>query len=136
MNKDIGQHVLKNPAIAEAIVAKAQLKESDIVLEVGPGTGNITVKILERAKKCIAVRQTALANTLQRFTKPGNRWSWTHGWLQKSRNGFRVSRSRRYVLFGATLSVQVAKISGEQIGLEFYLVTLILPQKGDANSLD
>ncbi len=26
-----------------------------IVLEVGPGTGNLTVKILEKAKKCIAV---------------------------------------------------------------------------------
>lgn len=26
-----------------------------IVLEVGPGSGNLTVKILEKAKKCIAV---------------------------------------------------------------------------------
>jgi 18S rRNA (adenine1779-N6/adenine1780-N6)-dimethyltransferase len=55
MNTDIGQHVLKNPGIAEAIVNKADLKQSDIVLEVGPGSGNLTVKILEKAKKCIAV---------------------------------------------------------------------------------
>lgn len=55
MNTDIGQHVLKNPGIAEAIVQKADLKQSDIVLEVGPGSGNLTVKILEKAKKCIAV---------------------------------------------------------------------------------
>lgn len=55
MNTDIGQHVLKNPGVAQAIVDKAALKQSDIVLEVGPGSGNLTVKILEKAKKCIAV---------------------------------------------------------------------------------
>ncbi|KAL1962213.1 hypothetical protein VTN77DRAFT_9934 [Rasamsonia byssochlamydoides] len=55
MNTDIGQHVLKNPGIAQAIVDKADLKQSDIVLEVGPGSGNLTVKILEKAKKVIAV---------------------------------------------------------------------------------
>ncbi|KAL2404127.1 Dimethyladenosine transferase [Exophiala dermatitidis] len=55
MNTDIGQHVLKNPGVAQAIVDKADLKQSDIVLEVGPGSGNLTVKILEKAKKCIAV---------------------------------------------------------------------------------
>ncbi|KAK5097268.1 Dimethyladenosine transferase [Lithohypha guttulata] len=55
MNTDLGQHVLKNPGVAQAIVDKADLKQSDIVLEVGPGSGNLTVRILERAKKCIAV---------------------------------------------------------------------------------
>ena len=49
MNTDIGQHVLKNPGIAEAIVQKADLKQYDIVLEVGRGSGNLTVKILEKA---------------------------------------------------------------------------------------
>lgn len=55
MNTDLGQHVLKNPGVAQAIVDKAGLKQSDIVLEVGPGSGNLTVKILEKAKKVIAV---------------------------------------------------------------------------------
>ncbi|MCJ1317384.1 Dimethyladenosine transferase [Xylographa vitiligo] len=55
MNTDLGQHVLKNPGVAQRIVDKADLKQSDIVLEVGPGTGNLTVKILEKAKKVIAV---------------------------------------------------------------------------------
>ena len=55
MNTDLGQHVLKNPGVAQAIVDKADLKQSDIVLEVGPGSGNLTVKILEKAKKCVAV---------------------------------------------------------------------------------
>jgi 18S rRNA (adenine1779-N6/adenine1780-N6)-dimethyltransferase len=51
----MGQHILKNPGVAEAIVIKANLKPTDVVLEVGPGTGNLTVKILEKAKKVIAV---------------------------------------------------------------------------------
>ena len=55
MNTDLGQHILKNPGVAQAIVDKADLKQSDIVLEVGPGSGNLTVRILEKAKKCIAV---------------------------------------------------------------------------------
>ena len=55
MNTDLGQHVLRNPGVAQAIVDKADLKQSDIVLEVGPGTGNLTVKILEKAKRVIAV---------------------------------------------------------------------------------
>lgn len=54
-NTNVGQHILKNPGVAEAIVAKAHLKPSDVVLEIGPGTGNLTVRILEKARKVIAV---------------------------------------------------------------------------------
>ncbi|KJX92747.1 dimethyladenosine transferase dimethyltransferase like protein [Zymoseptoria brevis] len=57
MNTDIGQHILKNPGVAQAIVDKADVKQSDIVLEVGPGTGNLTTRILEKAKKVICVEQ-------------------------------------------------------------------------------
>ena len=57
MNTDIGQHILKNPGVAQAIVDKADLKQSDVVLEVGPGTGNLTTRILEKAKRVIAVEQ-------------------------------------------------------------------------------
>ncbi|KAF2230391.1 dimethyladenosine transferase [Viridothelium virens] len=57
MNTDIGQHILKNPGVATAIVDKALLKQSDTVLEVGPGTGNLTVKLLEKAKRVIAIEQ-------------------------------------------------------------------------------
>ena len=30
MNKDLGQHILKNPGIAQAIVDKAGLRQSDV----------------------------------------------------------------------------------------------------------
>jgi 18S rRNA (adenine1779-N6/adenine1780-N6)-dimethyltransferase len=55
MNTTLGQHILKNPGVASAIVTKAGLKPSDQVLEVGPGTGNLTVLILKVAKHCTAV---------------------------------------------------------------------------------
>ncbi|KAF2687660.1 dimethyladenosine transferase [Lentithecium fluviatile CBS 122367] len=55
MNTDLGQHILKNPGVASAIVEKAALKQSDHVLEVGPGTGNLTVLILKKAKAVTAV---------------------------------------------------------------------------------
>lgn len=32
MNTDLGQHVLKNPGVAQAIVDKADLKQSDVSL--------------------------------------------------------------------------------------------------------
>lgn len=37
------------------IVDKAMLKPTDIVLEVGPGTGNLTVRILAVSRKVVAV---------------------------------------------------------------------------------
>lgn len=54
-NTNVGQHILKNPGVADAIVEKAFLKPTDLVLEIGPGTGNLSVRILERAKKLICV---------------------------------------------------------------------------------
>ncbi|XP_076093472.1 dimethyladenosine transferase-like isoform X2 [Mytilus galloprovincialis] len=53
-NKDFGQHILKNPLIVTSMVEKAALRTTDVVLEVGPGTGNMTVKLLEKTKKVIA----------------------------------------------------------------------------------
>lgn len=50
-----GQHILKNPQISEEIVETANVKPTDTVLEVGPGTGNLTVRILEKAKSVVAI---------------------------------------------------------------------------------
>ena len=33
------------------IIEKAALRQTDTVLEIGPGTGNMTVRMLEKAKK-------------------------------------------------------------------------------------
>lgn len=54
-NTNLGQHILKNPLVAQGIVDKAEIRPSDTILEVGPGTGNLTVRILPKARKVIAV---------------------------------------------------------------------------------
>uniref|UniRef100_A0A8C0LL25 rRNA adenine N(6)-methyltransferase n=1 Tax=Canis lupus dingo TaxID=286419 RepID=A0A8C0LL25_CANLU len=53
-NTGIGQHILKNPLVVNSIIDKAALGPTDVVLEVGPGTGNMTVELLEKVKKVIA----------------------------------------------------------------------------------
>ncbi|KAJ7468670.1 S-adenosyl-L-methionine-dependent methyltransferase [Mycena latifolia] len=53
--EQFGQHILKNPLVAQGIVDKANLRPTDHVLEVGPGTGNLTMRILEKAKHVTAV---------------------------------------------------------------------------------
>lgn len=54
-NTDLGQHILKNGAIADAIVDKANIQQGQTVLEVGPGPGVLTNRILAKAKKVVAV---------------------------------------------------------------------------------
>lgn len=41
--------------VVQSIVDKAGIKSTDTVLEIGPGTGNLTLRLLEKAKKVIAV---------------------------------------------------------------------------------
>ncbi|XP_067842662.1 probable dimethyladenosine transferase isoform X1 [Heptranchias perlo] len=66
-NTGIGQHILKNPLIVNSIIDKAAIRPTDVILEVGPGTGNMTVKLLEKAKKVIACElDTRLVAELQK----------------------------------------------------------------------
>merc|ERR1712079_251711 len=53
-NHSLGQHILKNPLVVAALVEKSALRSTDTVLEIGPGTGNMTVKMLDKVKKVIA----------------------------------------------------------------------------------
>merc|ERR1712080_791828 len=50
----LGQHILKNPLVVQAIIDKSALRRTDTVLEIGPGTGNMTIKMLDKVKKVVA----------------------------------------------------------------------------------
>ncbi|KAL6222330.1 hypothetical protein ACLB2K_005722 [Fragaria x ananassa] len=52
--KSKGQHILTNQRILDSIVRKSDIKPTDTVLEIGPGTGNLTLKLLEAANKIVA----------------------------------------------------------------------------------
>jgi len=53
--KNLGQNFLVDKNIREKIIQSAHLKKSDIVLEIGPGRGELTSLLLEKAQKVIAV---------------------------------------------------------------------------------
>ncbi|MEK7596364.1 MAG: 16S rRNA (adenine(1518)-N(6)/adenine(1519)-N(6))-dimethyltransferase RsmA [Patescibacteria group bacterium] len=53
----LGQHFLKSESIARKIVETAGLAPDDLVLEIGPGKGILTVELLKRAKKVVAVEK-------------------------------------------------------------------------------
>ena len=54
-SKSLGQHFLVNGRIADRIVECAGLKEDDTVLEIGPGRGILTGRLLERTCNVTAV---------------------------------------------------------------------------------
>ncbi|KAI3669553.1 hypothetical protein L6452_40792 [Arctium lappa] len=53
--KSRGQHLLTNPRILDSIVRSSGVGPGDTVLEIGPGTGNLTLKLLQVANKVVAV---------------------------------------------------------------------------------
>ncbi|CAK7353936.1 unnamed protein product [Dovyalis caffra] len=53
--KSKGQHLLTNLRILDTIVRKSSINPTDTVLEIGPGTGNLTLKLLNVASKVVAV---------------------------------------------------------------------------------
>src|SRR3989339_2045516 len=55
--KSLGQNFLKSEKVGEEIVSAGEVCPDDIVLEVGPGKGILTEKLLEKAKKVIAVEK-------------------------------------------------------------------------------
>ena len=49
--KSLGQNFLINPKVAERIANDADISNKDTVVEIGPGTGNLTKYLLKKAKK-------------------------------------------------------------------------------------
>lgn len=56
-SKRLGQNFLIDSRVISQIIEAADLKESDTVLEIGPGIGNLTQELAKRAKKVIAVEK-------------------------------------------------------------------------------
>ena len=54
-NKKLGQNFLINEDIVNGIVENAEISKNDLVIEIGPGLGTLTSKLLENAGKVIAV---------------------------------------------------------------------------------
>jgi len=55
--KSLGQNFLKSEAALRKIIEAGEIKLDDIILEIGPGKGALTAKLLEKAKIVIAVEK-------------------------------------------------------------------------------
>ena len=55
MGRRLGQHFLHSPAVLDAIVAAAALQSGESVLEIGPGAGALTERLLALPIRLAAV---------------------------------------------------------------------------------
>ena len=53
--KKFGQNFLTSEEILEEIISKAKISKDDIILEIGPGIGTLTSKLLETGAEVISV---------------------------------------------------------------------------------
>jgi len=56
-SKKLGQNFLVDELVFEKILRAAELSKTDTVLEIGPGVGNLTLRLAKRAKEVIAVEK-------------------------------------------------------------------------------
>lgn len=55
--KQLGQHFLTDPSIAQMIVSRANILSNDIVVEIGAGLGALTIPLARRAAQVYAVEK-------------------------------------------------------------------------------
>lgn len=54
-NKNLGQNFLIDENIVNTIIEKSNIQKQDLVIEIGPGLGTLTLPLLERAGKVICI---------------------------------------------------------------------------------
>lgn len=65
-NKSLGQNFLIDDKVVDTIVASANIGKNDLVIEIGPGLGTLTSRLLEKAGKVIAIElDNRMVNILQ-----------------------------------------------------------------------
>lgn len=69
--KSLGQNFLHDPNLLQKIVMTAELRPDDTVLEIGPGTGALTVLLAQAARRVIAIEvDERLKPALDRALEP------------------------------------------------------------------
>jgi 16S rRNA (adenine1518-N6/adenine1519-N6)-dimethyltransferase len=58
--KSLGQHFLEDPAIIDTIMAQARLSNDEVVVEIGPGLGALTIPILPHIYHLVAIEKDPL----------------------------------------------------------------------------
>ena len=71
--KRLGQHFLVDRNILNKVIRTAQVRKEDVVLEVGPGLGGMTLALAREAKKVIAVEIDPRLATMLKEKVAGHR---------------------------------------------------------------
>jgi 16S rRNA (adenine1518-N6/adenine1519-N6)-dimethyltransferase len=58
--KSLGQHFLEDPAIIDTIMAQARLSNDEVVVEIGPGLGALTIPILPHIYHLVVIEKDPL----------------------------------------------------------------------------
>lgn len=89
----LGQHFLRDPGIARAIVDLIAPTPADLVVEIGPGEGALTGELARRAGRLIAIEVDARLVGLLRARFPGvevveaDARTWDYGALERPAGG-------------------------------------------------
>jgi len=98
--KSLGQNFLKNDGVLQKIADAGNISINDIILEIGPGEGALTKKLLEKAGKVIAVeKDDRLIEILkEKFSKE-------------------ISENRFVLIHGDILELEIGKTGDKQSSL-------------------
>jgi len=78
--KSLGQNFLTSKSLVSNIIAKADIEPGDTILEIGPGTGILTVQLASKAKKVFAIEKDKnLVELLNKKFKQKNNVKIIHG---------------------------------------------------------
>src|SRR3989338_10678529 len=76
-NKTFGQNFLLNDIVLQDMVDSVPLKKGEAVLEIGPGIGNLTLLLLERADFVLSVeKDPKLAPVLRAIKRKHKNFRW------------------------------------------------------------
>ena len=66
-NKSLGQNFLVNENVVNSIIDCSNITKQDLVIEIGPGLGTLTNKLLEKSGKVVCIElDTKMLKNLKR----------------------------------------------------------------------
>jgi len=72
-HKALGQNFLRSQKTVRQIIEAAKIMPSDVIIEIGPGLGALTLPLAQKAKKIIAVeKDKRIAQVLKQMLKSNN----------------------------------------------------------------
>ena len=134
-SKGLGQNFLVDKAVLAKIIETADLKANDVVLEIGPGLGTLTIELAKRVSRVIAVeKDLGMVEILKETTKDFKNVEIVHGDILKISNFPPAFAEREFPIFNFkffpswTRSRRSGTISNYKVvaNLPYYIVSPVI----------